>query len=361
MDYEEGSSAMSTAAASSSKPKPTTSTNKQSNDPASSPFVNCVSPHALVNDPLNLDSSLNFDQPEWNYSLDQTAFNTPPPPPDLCNDIDDDEIMHDDMGPVEPFKPYSQFSSKPSPFREGPVFYNSLLPLTMAPQDAVLNTHEDDDLVFQGLESPKWHVSNYSLPQKPETFDLPEAQDDDDEDDEYDEVLISSSDDEMEDLYTEPSNWSSRVPGLTSFGTQPATATATSESVEPSTVSTESIEEPQDNASPYESTESPESSPSPAPTHTHRRLPSIDHDAKAKKRMPIAAHAGPHRCDGINPHTGKPCNKVFSRPYDLVRHQDTIHAAVRKTFKCEACGENSKTFSRMDALSRHIRVKHNNL
>lgn len=78
----------------------------------------------------------------------------------------------------------------------------------------------------------------------------------------------------------------------------------------------------------------------------------------SSKHRKLAA-VGPHRCEIVNSSTGRSCNKVFSRPYDLIRHQDTIHAPVRKTFKCEICGDNSKTtFSRMDALSRHIRVKH---
>lgn len=76
--------------------------------------------------------------------------------------------------------------------------------------------------------------------------------------------------------------------------------------------------------------------------------------SSSKRRATNASH----RCQLVNPITGDPCNKMFSRPYDLVRHQDTIHAAVRKTFKCEMCPENAKTFSRMDALSRHMRVKH---
>ena len=32
---------------------------------------------------------------------------------------------------------------------------------------------------------------------------------------------------------------------------------------------------------------------------------------------------GPHKCARINPSTGKPCNTIFSRPYDLTRHEDT--------------------------------------
>lgn len=36
------------------------------------------------------------------------------------------------------------------------------------------------------------------------------------------------------------------------------------------------------------------------------------------------SQAGPHKCERINPSTGKPCNSIFSRPYDLTRHEDTI-------------------------------------
>lgn len=79
--------------------------------------------------------------------------------------------------------------------------------------------------------------------------------------------------------------------------------------------------------------------------------------ATKNSRKKANSHAGPHKCTSSGP-DGKPCGKIFSRPYDLIRHQDTIHAPVRKTFKCDLCGNASKTFSRMDALSRHIRVKH---
>lgn len=67
--------------------------------------------------------------------------------------------------------------------------------------------------------------------------------------------------------------------------------------------------------------------------------------------------AGPHRCDRINPSTGKPCNTVFSRPYDLTRHEDTIHNARKQKVRCNLCTE-EKTFSRADALTRHYRVCH---
>lgn len=74
-----------------------------------------------------------------------------------------------------------------------------------------------------------------------------------------------------------------------------------------------------------------------------------------------------HQCELINPTTRKPCNKEFSRPYDLIRHQETIHASMKKIFRCVICEDRMnggvgngrlKTFSRGDALSRHIKVKH---
>jgi len=69
------------------------------------------------------------------------------------------------------------------------------------------------------------------------------------------------------------------------------------------------------------------------------------------------SQAGPHRCDRINPQTGKSCNTVFSRPYDLTRHEDTIHNMGKKKVRCQYCDE-EKTFSRSDALTRHMRVVH---
>lgn len=71
----------------------------------------------------------------------------------------------------------------------------------------------------------------------------------------------------------------------------------------------------------------------------------------------LNSQAGPHRCDRINPSTGKPCSTVFSRPYDLTRHEDTIHNARKQKVRCGLCTE-EKTFSRADALTRHYRVCH---
>lgn len=69
------------------------------------------------------------------------------------------------------------------------------------------------------------------------------------------------------------------------------------------------------------------------------------------------SQAGPHKCERINPSTGKPCNTEFSRPYDLTRHEDTIHNARKQKVHCPVCRE-EKTFSRNDALTRHLRVVH---
>ncbi|KAI9736662.1 MAG: hypothetical protein M1834_000866 [Cirrosporium novae-zelandiae] len=69
------------------------------------------------------------------------------------------------------------------------------------------------------------------------------------------------------------------------------------------------------------------------------------------------SQAGPHKCERINPTTGKPCNTQFSRPYDLTRHEDTIHNAKKQKVRCHLCTE-EKTFSRNDALTRHMRVVH---
>jgi len=69
------------------------------------------------------------------------------------------------------------------------------------------------------------------------------------------------------------------------------------------------------------------------------------------------SQAGPHKCERINPSTGKPCNSIFSRPYDLTRHEDTIHNARKQKVRCHLRTE-EKTFSRNDALTRHMRVVH---
>ena len=112
------------------------------------------------------------------------------------------------------------------------------------------------------------------------------------------------------------------------------------------------------------------SNDSTAEPYTDPSSPSEHHDNKHdihKTAAEISANNPNHQCDLINPSTGQPCNKQFSRPYDLIRHQETIHATKKKIFRCVICegrlnggagNGKLKTFSRGDALSRHIKVKH---
>lgn len=72
-------------------------------------------------------------------------------------------------------------------------------------------------------------------------------------------------------------------------------------------------------------------------------------------------------CRLVNLITNEPCMAEFSRSYDLTRHQNTIHAKKKIVFRCSECIKSlghdgySKTFSRLDALTRHIKSKHEDL
>ena len=71
----------------------------------------------------------------------------------------------------------------------------------------------------------------------------------------------------------------------------------------------------------------------------------------------FSSQAVSYRCDRTNPSTGRPCNVIFRRPYDLARHGYTIHSPRSEKVRCHFCTE-EKTFSRNDALTRHMRVVH---
>ncbi|KAK5951803.1 hypothetical protein OHC33_007095 [Knufia fluminis] len=105
----------------------------------------------------------------------------------------------------------------------------------------------------------------------------------------------------------------------------------------------------------------PERFESPAKLQKHKREGHRQHESAGPVGTTSAlsknTQAGPHRCDRINPTTGKPCGSIFSRPYDLTRHEDTIHNARKMKVRCHLCTE-EKTFSRNDALTRHMRVVH---
>lgn len=89
----------------------------------------------------------------------------------------------------------------------------------------------------------------------------------------------------------------------------------------------------------------------------HRQANSLKSIPRGGKGGVMDTQAGPHRCQRINPGTGKVCKAVFSRPYDLTRHEDTIHNARKQKVRCDLCTE-EKLFSRADALTRHYRVCH---
>ena len=99
----------------------------------------------------------------------------------------------------------------------------------------------------------------------------------------------------------------------------------------------------------------PERFESPAKLQKHKRE---DHRSTASHKTDMT-QAGPHKCNRINPSTGKPCNTVFSRPYDLTRHEFSLHSAKKK-LRCIHCTD-EKLFSRQDALTRHMRVCHTNV
>jgi hypothetical protein len=85
--------------------------------------------------------------------------------------------------------------------------------------------------------------------------------------------------------------------------------------------------------------------------------PGVGSGMSTQELMDRNSQTGPHKCERINPTTGKPCNTIFSRPYDLTRHEDTIHNVRKQKVRCALCQE-EKTFSRGDALTRHMRVVH---
>lgn len=89
----------------------------------------------------------------------------------------------------------------------------------------------------------------------------------------------------------------------------------------------------------------------------HRNVNPLGPSMTSAAMLDRNTQAGPHKCERINPTTGKPCNTIFSRPYDLTRHEDTIHNARKQKVRCALCVE-EKTFSRNDALTRHMRVVH---
>lgn len=57
------------------------------------------------------------------------------------------------------------------------------------------------------------------------------------------------------------------------------------------------------------------------------------------------------------------CLRRFSRKYELIRHQETVHSKKKRLFKCYVCIKQTpnvipRIFTRHDTLAKHIRVNH---
>jgi hypothetical protein len=90
---------------------------------------------------------------------------------------------------------------------------------------------------------------------------------------------------------------------------------------------------------------------------TSNVTPGVGSGMSPQELMERNSQPGPHKCERINPGTGKPCNAIFSWSYDLTRHEDTIHNTCKQKSRCELRTE-EKTYSRSDALTRHMRAVH---
>lgn len=71
-----------------------------------------------------------------------------------------------------------------------------------------------------------------------------------------------------------------------------------------------------------------------------------------------------HECRLASPdEPDKLCLRRFSRKYELIRHQETVHSKKKKLFKCFVCVKQDpkngpRIFTRHDTLAKHIRVNH---
>lgn len=71
-----------------------------------------------------------------------------------------------------------------------------------------------------------------------------------------------------------------------------------------------------------------------------------------------------HECQLASPdEPGGLCLRKFSRKYELIRHQETVHSKKKKLFKCYVCVKQNpamgpRIFTRHDTLAKHIRVNH---
>lgn len=84
------------------------------------------------------------------------------------------------------------------------------------------------------------------------------------------------------------------------------------------------------------------------------QLPSVE--TRRVKTTP-----GAHQCQNLDPTTGRPCLKIFYGRNELQRHEEFVHATLKKIYRCVYCeqqGNHNQCYPRHDSLARHIRRKH---
>lgn len=91
--------------------------------------------------------------------------------------------------------------------------------------------------------------------------------------------------------------------------------------------------------------------PQPAAIKPSTKSSNYDPDVVHECQLPSAEE--PHKL----------CLRRFSRKYELIRHQETVHSKKKKLFKCYVCvkqnpGVGPRIFTRHDTLAKHIRVNH---
>lgn len=100
-----------------------------------------------------------------------------------------------------------------------------------------------------------------------------------------------------------------------------------------------------------------------SPKHTLKQKSDIPNNLRGDSQDSINSFV----CQEHTGTNGEICGAKFSRTYDLTRHHNTVHSRKKVIFRCLECIKtlgtvgNTKTFSRLDALTRHVKSKHENL
>jgi hypothetical protein len=262
-----------------------------------------------------------------------------------------------------PFKASSPYYNNP----QGPGFGEGATYITGSPADFMVKSPQDEFYAKYGnvnvpslfnmnsddrfLIQPGSLDNGFAYPDLPEPMEDDDDEDDEDEDEDFDSMVVSDDDD----LYT-PTNDSRSSPAAV----VPSSVRRASQGLNDdsdmlmTSPPNEHVElAPESFMAEHASNASSDVMTTSSATNKTRSRKSVVSSSSSNGAM-----AGrPHQCDALLP-DGSVCGKYFSRPYDLVRHHETIHSSARKTFTCDLCGSGSRTFSRMDALSRHLRVKH---